>query len=259
MSKGLAGRVFLEAGGGQTIQARKRPRWLQSILKRPKVKGGEAFIFSAAEQIRAWVKANRRMKWGIDRRQFQEIGGPPHLSDRDRMDGFAGTVLCFGFGDDGTGHADAVLSGKRAWEYLSKRKTVKTWQCEYIDLDKSDYIRLRPGAPKRPRGFYWAKFQPGNKYASLTVSQARKRFDHETGCSAEGIQFLGITHPHFQKLMNERKVPFMAFADYDVAPYGFKDFFDALQMFVSDETVGLGIGNLDFNYPMFAIPTIRFQ
>ncbi len=72
-------------------------------------------------------------------------------------------------------------------------------------------------------------------------------------------RFLAITHPHFQKLMNERKTPFMAFADYDVAPYGFNDFFDALQMFVSDDTVGMGIGNLDFKYPMFGIPTIRFQ
>ena len=49
----------------------------------------------------------------------------------------------------------------------------------------------------------------------------------------------------------------MAFADYDVAPYGFNDFFDAVQMFCSNETLGLGIGNVDYNYPLFGIPTQR--
>jgi uncharacterized protein YndB with AHSA1/START domain len=247
-----------EARGGKRSQVMKRHRWLH-ILTRSKGEGGEQRILAAEEQIRAWVKANRRMKWGIEKEQFEKVQPPQPLTDRDRMEGFAGTVLFFGFGDDGTGHADAVLSGKRAWEYARKRRWLSTWQCEYIDLDKPDHIRLRPGAPKRPKGFYWAKLQPGGKYASLTVAQARKRFDHETGCSAEGIQFLAITHPHFQKLMNERKTLFMAFADYDVAPYGFNDFFDALQMFVSDDTVGMGIGNLDFKYRMFGIPTIRFQ
>jgi hypothetical protein len=58
--------------------------------------------------------------------------------------------------------------------------------------------------------------------------------------------------------MNARKILFMAFADYDVASYGFNDFFDALQMFCSVDTLGLGIGNVDQNYPLFGIPTLRF-
>jgi hypothetical protein len=262
MKTGFLGRSVPEARDGRMLQVMKRRRWLQTILTKSKGEVGGPRILAAEEQIRAWIKANRRMKWGIEKEQFEKVQPPQLLTDCDRMEGFVGTVLFFGFGDDGTGHADAVLSGKRAWEYVSKirkRRWLSTWQCEYIDLEKPDHIRLRPGAPKRPRGFYWAKLQPGGKYGPLTVAQARKRFDHETGCSAEGIQFLAITHPRFQKLMNDRKTPFMAFADYDVAPYGFNDFFDALQMFVSDDTVGLGIGNLDFNYRMFVIPTIRFQ
>jgi len=62
-----------------------------------------------------------------------------------------------------------------------------------------------------------------------------------------------------ENMMNDRKIPFMALADYDVAPYGFNDFFDAVQIFCSNEVLGLGIGNVDFNYPLFGIPTIRFQ
>ena len=49
----------------------------------------------------------------------------------------------------------------------------------------------------------------------------------------------------------------MAIADYDVAPYGFNDFFDAAQMFCSSEVLGLGIGNVDGNYPLFGTPTMR--
>jgi hypothetical protein len=36
-------------------------------------------------------------------------------------------------------------------------------------------------------------------------------------------------------------------------------FFDALQMFCSVDTLGLGIGNVDRNYPLFGIPTLRFD
>lgn len=70
---------------------------------------------------------------------------------------------------------------------------------------------------------------------------------------------LAVTHPHLAVLMNERKIAFMAFADYEVAPYGYNDFFDAMQMFCSNNVLGLGIGNVDSNYPMFGIPTLRFN
>jgi hypothetical protein len=50
----------------------------------------------------------------------------------------------------------------------------------------------------------------------------------------------------------------MALADYDVAPYGFNDFYDAPQIFCSNQILGLGIGNVDRNYPLFGIPTLQF-
>jgi hypothetical protein len=199
------------------------------------------------------------MAWGIKQEAFERIGTPPPLTDEDRQQGFIGVALFYGFGDDGSGHADPVLSGKLAWEYAQKAKRGKTWQCEYIDFNRSEDIRLRPGALARPKGFYFSKFQPGKKYKAFTVSQVRKGFNGETGCGPEGIQFLAITHRHFQRLMNERKIPFMALADYDVAPYGFNDFFDAAQLFHSIGVLGLGIGNVDQNYPLFGIPTLRFS
>jgi hypothetical protein len=39
----------------------------------------------------------------------------------------------------------------------------------------------------------------------------------DTGWGPEGFQFLAITHPHFADLINQRKIHFMALADYDVA------------------------------------------
>jgi hypothetical protein len=218
-------------------------------------------IIPMDKQMKAWRKANRKMSWGIKEEEFDQIQSPPIMTEGDRRYGFIGAVLFYGFGDNGSGSADAVLSGKVAWEYALRGRKGRIWQCEYVHLDEmdyNDYIRMRPGAPDRPRGFYWAKFQSGEKYRDVTVSQVRKLLDKDTGCGPEGIQFLVITHPHFTDMMNKRKIPFMALADYDVAPYGYEDFYDAPQLFCSNGILGLGIGNIDRNYPLFAIPTVRF-
>jgi hypothetical protein len=216
-------------------------------------------ILPAHKQIRSWRRVNRKRKWGITAAEFRQIRPPPELTRVDISDGFVGNVLSYGFGNDGKGNADSVLSGKLAWEHASKQWLIKTWQCQYIDFNKSDHIRLRPTAPSRPKGFYYTKFKPGDSYIAWQVAKFLKQLDtKDTGCGSEGLQFLIVTHPHVVTLMNKRKVPFMAFSDYDVAPYGFNDFFDSLQMFCSNDTLGLGIGNVDQNYPLFGIPSLRF-
>lgn len=233
--------------------------WFRRLFLKAKPEDQSHWILPLSKQIRAWHKANRKMAWGIRQEEFGQIDAPPPLTDNDRDQGYIGAALFYGFGDGGCGNSDPVLSGKVAWEYAQNRWWRKTWQCEYIDFNKPDHIRLRPDAPPRPKGFYYAKFQPGERYQYLTVSQLRKRLKNETGLGPEGVQLLTITHKHFQELMNERKIPLMALADYDVAPYGFNDFFDAAQMFCSNEILGLGIGNVDQNYPLFGIPTIRLE
>jgi len=214
-------------------------------------------ILPMRKQVKTWQIANRKMAWGITEEEFEQVGDPPLLTEDDRRRGYIGSVLFYGFGDEGTGHADPVLSGKMAWEYAVKRKKSGTWHCEYVHFDKPDHFRPRSGAPPRPKGFYYAKFQPGERFRLLTVSQLRKQLKQETGCGPEGFQFLAITHRHFQGMMDEGKIPFMALADYDVAPYGYSDFFDAPQIFARDGILALGIGNVDNNYPLFGIPTIR--
>jgi len=196
------------------------------------------------------------MSWGIKAEEFEKIDPLPSLTTFDHKHGFQGIVLFYGFGDDGSGNADAVVSGRLAWEYALKSRKDKTWRCQYVDFDRTNDIRLRPGAPSRPQGFYYAKLRPGAKYINMTVSQVRKRLKTDTGWGPEGFQFLAITHVHVQELMNQRKINFMALADYDVAPHGFNDFYDAPQLFCSQDILGLGIGNIDQNYPLFGIPTL---
>ncbi|MCG6894214.1 MAG: hypothetical protein LJE65_11445 [Desulfobacteraceae bacterium] len=217
------------------------------------------WILPFDRQVRTWRKASRRMKWHISREEFAAVQPPHPLAAEDLEDGFIGSVLSYGFGDDGQGHADAVLSGRLAWDFARSRFWQKTWQCRYIDFDQADHFRLRPDAPPRPRGFYYTKFKPGDAFLSYTVSRFLKTLSGDTGCGPEGIQMIAVTHPHLARWMNRRKIAFMTFADYDVAPYGFNDFFDCLQMFCSVDTLGLGIGNLDRNYPLFGIPTIRLR
>ncbi len=232
--------------------------WLRNLCSKSQPKKGDESILTLQEQIKAWRKANRKMGWNITLDEFDKQEILPSLTDGSVNQGFIGTALFYGFGDDGSGNSDAVLSAKLAWDYGHKRRNGKTWQCEYVDFDKSEDIRLRPGAPPRPKGFYYARLQPGKNFVNLTVSQLRKKLGTVTGWGPEGFQFLTITHAHFADLMTERKIPFMALADYDVAPYGFNDFYDAPQIFCSNHILGLGIGNVDRNYPLFGIPTLQF-
>jgi len=230
---------------------------IKRFIKR-KSKDKESFILPVPDQINSWRNANRKMVWGIREGEFDRIGAPPLLTDKDRRNGFVGVILCYGFGHDGHGNADAVLSGRLAWEYACKRRGVKTWQCEDIHFDRSDQFRLRPEAPPRPGGFYFSRLQTGERYLNLKVSQLIERLDDQTCCGPEGIQLLTITHPHFTEMMNDRKMPFMALGDYHVAPHGPGDFSDALQMFCNQGVLGLGIGKVNLNYPLFGIPTLRF-
>ena len=232
--------------------------WLQKICSKSRSNNMDTLILTAQYQIKAWRRAIRKMDWKISDDEFDTLEAMPMLNDEDRIQGFMGAVLFYGFGEDDSGHSDAILSGQLAWEYACKLKNRKTWQCEYVDFKKPENIRLRPGAPIRPRGFYWAMLHSRERHINMTVSQLRKKLETNTGCGPEGFQLLAVTHTHLADLMTERKMPFMALADYDVAPHGFNDFYDAPQLFCSNHILGLGIGNVDRNYPLFGIPTLRF-
>ncbi len=60
------------------------------------------------------------MGWGIRKEEFDKIGEVPLLMNAERTRGYIGTALFYGFGDDGHGNSDPVLSGKLAWEYACR-------------------------------------------------------------------------------------------------------------------------------------------
>lgn len=213
------------------------------------MKDSDISILSLDKQTEAWRKASRKMRWRIRDQEFEHIGALPSPEEN------KGIVLCHGFGDNGAGHADAVLSGRLAWEYAWKtRKRGTVWQSPYIDFNKPDAFRLRPSAPPRPKGFYVVQMELEIMPGTMAAAEALKSFRGMTGWGPEGFQFLCVTHAHFPDLMSERKIPFMALADYEVAPYGFNDFMDAPQLFSSNGILGLGIGNIEQRYPGFAVP-----
>lgn len=233
---------------------------IRDILTERRTGAPSPTFLSLGKQIDCWYRANQKMAWGIKDAEFENWKGVrlPLITDADRESGVDGIALFYGFGDDGPGNADPVLSGRLAWEYFIKSGINKTWQCGYIDFCKPKDIRLRPGAPSRPQGFYAAKISLGHKYQMMTVAQVLRQLEADTGFGPEGLQFLSITHCHLIDLMNERWIPFMSLADYEVAPRGANDFYDAPQIFCCDNRLGLGIGNVERNYPLFGIPTMRF-
>ncbi len=232
--------------------------WLSGFFIAKKSEFAEHVILPIEEQIMAWRRAGKKMKWAITEKEFNGIDSPPSLTDSDLEQGFAGIALFYGFGKDSANHSDPIASGKMAWDYACKQLKHKVWQSPHIDFNKHDSLRLRPGAPPRPKGFYFGKIQTGERFLRMTVSQARGYFNAATGFGPEGLQLLCITHTHIPDMMSERKMPFMILADYDVAPYGYNDFFDTLQVFSSNRILGLGIGNLEQNYPGFGVPAVHF-
>ena len=212
------------------------------------------------EQIECWNGANQKMAWGIKGVEFAKLNAAPMpvLTDDDRSSGFNGIAIFYGFGDDGLGNSDSILSGKLAWEYAINCGENKTWQCSYIDFSRPKEIRLRPEAPARPKGFYYGKIHLGHKYQEKSVSQVRQQLNTDTGWGPEGLQLLSITHFHLAELMNKHQIPFMSLADYEVAPRSVDGFFDAPKIFCCDNRLVLGIGNVERNYPLFGIQTLRF-
>ena len=111
-------------------------------LKRPFSKADPIpLILPINQQIKAWHKANRKMAWGISIEEFDSIESPPLLTEEDQNNGFAGVVLFYGFGSDGCGQADSIMSANVCWEYARTYKKKNMWQCEYIDFERTETAR----------------------------------------------------------------------------------------------------------------------
>jgi hypothetical protein len=85
-------------------------RWVTTLFSKNK-SDQESLFLPAHKQLKAWRKANAKMSWGIKAKEFAKIEPLPSLTNIDRQNGFQGAALFYGFGDDGLGNADSILSG----------------------------------------------------------------------------------------------------------------------------------------------------
>ena len=76
----------------------------------------DTLILTAQDQIKAWRRAIRKMDWKIPDDEFGTLKAIPLLNNEDRIQGFKGAVLFYGFGEDDSGNSDAVLSGQLGWD-----------------------------------------------------------------------------------------------------------------------------------------------
>lgn len=218
----------------------------------------EMISISPDLQVDAWRRSNHRMGWGISDAAFHAITTPPELTKEDHADEVAAVVLFHGFGDDGTGNADAVASGRLAWEATRRNRKGRIWTCEHLDFKEPGCLRLWPGARPRPKGFYWGKVHTGSRYQTFSAAEFRARHQEESALSLEGLEMVAVTHSHMAPSIGSPGFPAMSLADYEVAPYGFGDYFDVPHLFFTNGLLALGLGHVDRNYPAFGIPTVRF-
>jgi hypothetical protein len=93
--------------------------WSCNLFLRLAHKRSKDPVLSIDEQIRHWCKASRKMNWRIGSVEFKrlDVSPRPTLTREDRVQGFIGLALFYGFGNSEHGDLDAVLSGKLAWDY----------------------------------------------------------------------------------------------------------------------------------------------
>ena len=103
--------------------------WFRKLYSKGHPKKRDESILTVQEQLKAWRIANRKMDWNIPEAEFDKQDIAPLSTDRGLNQGFIGTALFYGFGDDGFGNSETVLYGELAWDYGRKRRKGKTWQC----------------------------------------------------------------------------------------------------------------------------------
>jgi len=208
-------------------------------------------------EIDEWLEKNAA-KERIPDAAFTEIekqadGLPPH------------SVVFYGFGDDGEGHADPFLSGHLFVTYLTQHYPNE--RSPYVDFYPSppdparfDFyrpkIKLRDGAAARQKGFYTKALLPkdaeagiGATYGNQSPADVRKL--SPWGWGPEGFQFLAINEGYVKRILN-KQVPMFVLGDYAIAPYGGNDFYSAPLLGVCRGRLEIGVTNVRDNIPKYA-------
>lgn len=172
--------------------------------------------------------------------------------------------IFYGFGEDGGGNADPLLSGHIFVSYLIGKHPYEI--SRFVDFFPSppdpsrfDYyrpkIKMREGAAARPRGFYIKTLPPkdldeGIGMAHVGRSPADVRKLSPWGWGPEGFQFLAVEE-EYVGLLIERKVPIFVLADYAISPYGEADFSSAPFLGTDRSKLEIGTMNVRDTVPKF--------
>lgn len=111
-----------------------------------------------------------------------------------------------------------------AWKYTSRRRKIQTschlkfdpkWLKFYHDglLQGGFYILRRPSEEGHAIG---------SCFQNCSVRSVRKKLakEHWRAMGFEGIQYVGITHPHYDELMDGKDVPFIDLPGLRISPAG---------------------------------------
>ncbi len=144
---------------------------------------------------------------------------------------------------------DVVKTTELAWRYFCYCEKNQISKDERI-VFKADYIGLADGEPERASGFYTMLLPPedklaiGMKFREINVATARNYLDGDWGMAYEGLQFLGISHRHYLRLMRRGQVPItsihLAGLFVDPKAEGCREFSPCLHLFDS--------GSLELKY-----------
>lgn len=140
--------------------------------------------------------------------------------------------------------ADVVLTSQLAWEYACTRFQ-KTWKHEDIVFSPAR-MKLADREPATPVGFYTMRLPErdrstaiGRRFQREEVQSVRQNLGQDWGMAHEGIQIVGITHPHYSELMDGNKIPFIDLPGLAVDPSGVGGFRDAPYLNFSGGELGL--------------------
>ena len=82
--------------------------WFRKLYSKGHPQKRDESILTVQEQLKAWRIANRKMDWNIPEAEFDKQEKTPSSSDSGDNQGFIGTALFYGFGDDGSGNSDEI-------------------------------------------------------------------------------------------------------------------------------------------------------
>ncbi len=175
------------------------------------------------------------------------------------------SLLFYGFGDNGAGQSDPLLTGHIFVTYLTGKYPNE--RSRYVDFyppppdpARFDFyrpkVKMRDGAAARPKGFYIKEVLEkdyaegiGATYAHLSPGDVRKL--SPWGWGPEGFQFLAVEEGYVDLLIG-KKVTMFTLGDYAIAPYGESDYYSTVFLGTSRNKLEIGVTNARDNIAKYA-------